>query len=381
MAVQNQVQDTLENSASFSNFAEYAWRIRVVTMDLLRSYLRTRENYEANTHSCPFYSLPVELIEHIRSYLDYVDRSCFALSTPTHIDALRPACLALGSQNRSNRDISNRLQRDHFYNSRTHWLSRQRDRLWCVGCACSHSRNEYPEYTTSLPPHLRNCYKVLNGPVMMCPHNYLKYEDLIRMKDLAKAHRETIQQGFCTYECVRCSRIIKRNYVLLGRILAHPTLPRPYYALNAYIPTRPLYFLPPTMFIKRSTKNVTLRSTSYLMALDTREPLTADTLRSVLPKARLEICPHMATFDLPTIERLVAEWDGGSIMARVWAQAGIDCEVCRTRVTVSRNYLPDIVVLEVVRRLGDLKWAGDPVYRRHCRLRADVYQPGALTQN
>ena len=348
--------DTLRILALFSNLNKYAWHILAPVMALLQSHLRARRNRKANIRSSPLYSLPVEIIQHIGGYLDEVDRICFALSTSKYLEALCPAHLVADRQKGPSMQILHRLKRDHFYISRTYWLIRQLGHLWCVSCVSPHPRQEYPNQTTSLPPHRRTCFEALNGPLMICSHHPFKHRDFSRMKKIAKKHWVNSSYRSVSFECKDCCCIPK----ITCNCWTRRTYP-------IHVPvTRPLFFQPPTLFLERRTLKTTLRSTSYLMGRDTRGPLTADKLRVALPKARLEICPHMSTLQSRTIERLVDEWKYVSSVGHDWGQVGICCGVCATKVCISQDSFPGFFVLEVVRRLGNLKWAGDPVYRRHC---------------
>ncbi|KAI1516268.1 hypothetical protein L13192_04846 [Pyrenophora tritici-repentis] len=337
-------------------------------MILFQAFSRARRNYRKNTRSCPLYTLPNEIVERIREYLDEVDRSCLALSTSKYLEALCPKGLAIDQK--SSAPLSDRIKRDHFYKSRTQWLDRKLGFLWCVSCASSHSRKNYPDHTTSLPRHLRICFEKLDGPFRICPHRLFRYSHFIRLKNLAKARPKDKATRSMAYECKECCCVFDRSCTYRGMELAI----RPERNWSTRLPpaTRPLFFCRPTVFIERRTSKITIRYTAFLTAQNVRLQLTAPRLRRALQKSRLEICPHMATTDSSTIERLVDEWENASDAGNAWERIGIDCKVCSTKICITKDYMPNIYAVEVVRRLGSLKSPGDPVFRSHCYQRAEV---------
>ncbi|EDU43109.1 predicted protein [Pyrenophora tritici-repentis Pt-1C-BFP] len=291
-------------------------------MILFQAFSRARRNYRKNTRSCPLYTLPNEIVERIREYLDEVDRSCLALSTSKYLEALCPKGLAIDQK--SSAPLSDRIKRDHFYKSRTQWLDRK------LGFLCH----------------------------------------FIRLKNLAKARPKDKATRSMAYECKECCCVFDRSCTYRGMELAI----RPERNWSTRLPpaTRPLFFCRPTVFIERRTSKITIRYTAFLTAQNVRLQLTAPRLRRALQKSRLEICPHMATTDSSTIERLVDEWENASDAGNAWERIGIDCKVCSTKICITKDYMPNIYAVEVVRRLGSLKSPGDPVFRSHCYQRAEV---------
>ncbi|CAE7032660.1 hypothetical protein PTTW11_05046 [Pyrenophora teres f. teres] len=340
-------------------------------MVLFQTFSRARRNYKTNTRSCPLYTLPNEIVERIGEYLDEADRSCFALSTSKYLKVLYPKGLAVDQK--SSAQISDRRNRDHFYKSRTQWLKRQLGFLWCVRCASSHSRKNYPNHTSSLPRHLRICFEKLDGPLRICAHRLFRYSHFIRLKNVANARPKDKNIRSTAYECKECCCVFDRTYTSY-RGVELAVRPDRNWPTRSFPTTRPVFFSPPTVFVERRTSKITIRSTAFLTAQNARLQLTASTLRRALRKARLEICPHMATTDSLIIERFVHEWEDAFAAGNGRERIGIDCKVCSTKICITKYYLPNMYALEVVRRLGRLKSPGDPVFRRHCYQRAEVLE-------
>lgn len=303
---------------------------------------RASRNYSLNTQNSLLYTLPYELIQYIGTFLDYADRFCFALSSYKYADALL-SIRDLGVEELLVKEVTCRQNRDHFY-GRDHclfsWLGRGVGQMYCVGCSRQHNLYRFPNDTTAQPQHLRKCFRTIDGPFQVCPHNEFTFLELANILRKHKRKGRQNKHGHF-FHCMECyENSYGRNGT--GRCTHPPTL--------SFVP---------------KTSTVTLLARFVLLSTPWTEPISIQQTHDALALLDLQICPHMNTSDTTTIDSILGGRGETILEGRFSKRVSIECNNCQTIFSVKRRIPYREIVVEVERRLGRLKWEGDPMWRAH----------------
>ncbi|EUC48854.1 hypothetical protein COCMIDRAFT_86108 [Bipolaris oryzae ATCC 44560] len=319
---------------------------RSFVIKLTRSSVAFRHatrNYTQNTHNSPLYALPYEIIQHIGKFLGYADRFCFALTSFKYVDALLAICKPQAAKQSHIKDIRARIRRDLFYGHHccsSARIGRRLGMMYCVGCNSPHASFRFPEDTVAQPLHLRRCFRATDGPFFMCQHNEFTFLEMSRM--LQKNARKGRQNKFGDFfHCIECYEL-------------------PYQRRR---PGRCLH--PPTLSLAHQTHVVTLRSRFLLLTVPWTVPVSVQQTKEALALLNLKICPHMTACDAEVIEGIVGDHQDIIMDGRFSKRISIDCDTCQTTFSIKRRVPFHEVVVEVERRLGQVKREADPIWRAH----------------
>ncbi|EOA90326.1 hypothetical protein ACJQWK_07632 [Exserohilum turcicum] len=310
---------------------------------------RASKNYEQNTRMCPLYILPYEIVQHVGKHLDYADLTCFALSSYKYADALLSVRASVSGDEAMVKEVTHRRNRDHF-NGRDHclitWIARGLGQMYCVGCSTPHMPSRFPENTMAQSAHLRKCFRASDGPLHMCPHNEFTFQELagILRKNEKRGRRNKYGEFFHCMECYESFYTINRS----GRCM-HP----------------------PTLYLMPGTSTVILRTKTLLLSIPWTESVTVQKTRDALLCLLLIICPHMNAFDPTTINRLIGQRKNIMMEGCSSGRISIECLVCQTTFSIRRKIPYSEVTVEIERRLGQVRWEGDPIWRAHLPRRDD----------
>ncbi|EMD90333.1 hypothetical protein COCHEDRAFT_1066668, partial [Bipolaris maydis C5] len=300
-------------------------------------------NYTQNTHKSPLYTLPYEIIQYIGTFLGYADRFCFALTSYKYADALLAICEPLGVKRQHVKDIRSRIRRDHFYGhggGPHNWIGRRIGMIFCVECRLPHGSFRFPEDTIAQPRQFRKCFRATDGPFSVCPHNeftYLGMTTLLRKN--AKKARQNRYGDF--FHCLECYELPHQRRG----------------------PGRCLY--PPTLSLVPETQTIAFRSKFLLLMVPWAVPVSVQQTKDALALLDLKICPHMTACDTEVIERMIGDRQEIMMEGRFAKRVSIECSTCQTTFSIKRRIPFHEVVVEVDRRLGQVKREGDPIWRAH----------------
>ncbi|USP78426.1 uncharacterized protein yc1106_05700 [Curvularia clavata] len=303
---------------------------------------RASKNYNLNLHNSPLYALPYELVQYIGTFLNYVDRFCFTLSSHKYADAIlsiRP----IGHQRVLTQEVICRLNRDHFY-GQDHclfsWIRRGLGQMYCVACSRQHNASRFPVETATQQRHLRKCFRTTDGPFYVCRHYEFTFQELASMLRRYKKKGQKNKHGHF-FHCMEC---FDNAYATYG-------------------PGRGP--LPPTLSLVPGTSIVTLRATFLLLSAPWTERVTIQDTHEALESINLKICPHINTSDTATIELILGGREETMMESRFSKRVSIGCNKCQTTLSIKRRIPFCEIMLEVDRKLGQVKWEGDPIWRAH----------------
>lgn len=303
---------------------------------------RASKSYNQNAYNSPLHVLPCELIQYIATFLSHVDRFCFALSSYKYANAILSVC-PMGYRRTLTQEVLWRLNRDHFY-GQDHclfsWIRRGLGQMYCVACSRPHNAPRFPVNTATQPRHLRGCFRTTDGPFYVCRHHEFTFLELTNMLRKYKKKGQKNKHGHF-FHCMEC---FENAYATYG-------------------PGRGP--LPPTLSLVPETSIVTLRATLLLLSAPWTEQVSIQDTREALESVNLKICPHINTSDTATIE-LILGGRGEAIMESGFSkQVSIECNKCQTTLSIKRRIPFCEIMLEVDRKLGQVKWEGDPIWRAH----------------
>ncbi|XP_014554848.1 hypothetical protein COCVIDRAFT_39320 [Bipolaris victoriae FI3] len=308
------------------------------------AFRHATQSYTQNTHNSLLYTLPYEIAQHIGTFLDYADRICFVLTSYKYADALLAICNTQAVKQPHIKDIRSRIKRDRFYGHGCHpyaWVERRAGILYCVECNRPHAPFRFPEGTIAQPRHLRRCFRATDGPFFVCQHNeftFLEMASLLR-KNARKGRKNKFGDFF---HCIECYEL-------------PPERRRPGRCLH-----------PPTLSLAPKTHTVTLRSRFLLLTVPWTVPVSVHQTKDALALLNLKICPHMNACDTEVIEGMVGDCQEMMMMdGRFSTRISIDCSTCQTTFSIKRRVPFHEVVVEVERRLGQVRREGDPIWRAH----------------